>query len=320
MLSRVAEGLYWMARYLERAENTARIINVNSHLLLDLPKRVQLGWDPIIEILGMRESFSSLYDTADPRNAVYFLVGEPSNTASILSCLNLSRENARTIRDIIPREAWEQINRLYLEAKSQFQGGAWRKSLYDFLGRVILGSQTISGLLDGAMTHDQGYNFLIMGRSLERADMTTRIIDVRSANLLPETNEELKPFENIQWMSILKSLTAYQMYRHDVHVRVQGPAVLKYLFLNERFPRSFLYSILVVASCCRDLPPDDGPLKALEGVKKHLTDGDPSSLNQAELHQFIDELQLGLADVHTAITNAYFSGLHTRQKANSRQQ
>ncbi len=320
MLSRVAEGLYWMARYLERAENTARIINVNSHLLLDLPKRVQLGWRPIIEILGVSDSFSSLHDTADPRSAVRFLVGEPINVASILSCLNRSRENARTIRDIIPRKAWEQINSLYLEAKSDFQGGAWRNRLYDYLGRIILGSQTVSGLFDGAMTHGQGYNFLIMGRSLERADMTTRIIDVRSANLLPETNEALLPFENIQWMSVLRSLSAYQMYRHEVHVRVRGPAVLNFLFLNERFPRSFLFSIQSVAACLRDLPPDDGPVKALEAVRQQLIEGNPGSLNQAQLHQFIDELQVGLAKVDNAITDAYFAGRHTRPKMAAAQQ
>ena len=116
MLSRVANNIYWMARYIERAENTARLINVNTHLLLDLPKRVRLGWEPIIDINSSRDYFYSMYNEADERSVVRFMVTDLKNTGSILSSLGKARENARTIRDIIPREAWEQINTLYHDA------------------------------------------------------------------------------------------------------------------------------------------------------------------------------------------------------------
>ena len=184
MLSRVANKIYWMARYLERAENTARIINVNTHLLLDLPKRVRLGWEPIIDITSKRDYFYSLYEEADEHSVVRFMVTDMRNPDSMLSTLNMARENTRTIRDIIPREVWEQVNTLYLNAKTNARSVTTQRHRYDYLRSIIAGVQTVSGMLAGTMTHDEGYDFLRMGRNLERADMTTRIIDVRSASLV----------------------------------------------------------------------------------------------------------------------------------------
>lgn len=237
MLSRVAANIFWMARYIERAENTARLINVNTNLILDLPGRVRLGWEPIIDITGSRELFFSMYHEADERSVVRFLIANPANPGSILSALSFAREDARTIRDIIPGEAWEQVNQLYLRAKDLSKTGLSRRNRFDYLGNIILGAQTITGLLAGTMTHDEGYEFLRIGRNLERADMTTRIIDVRSGSLLPELPEEVLPFENIQWMSVLKSLTGYHMYRRHERVVVRRSDVLRFLLQERRFPR-----------------------------------------------------------------------------------
>ena len=147
MLSRVANRIYWMARYLERAENTARLINVNTHLLLDLPKRVRLGWEPILDITSRRDYFYDLYEEADERSVIRFMVSDTRNPDSILSSLNLARENTRTIRDIIPREAWEQVNSLHLNTKSNARSVMTQRHRYDYLRSVILGVQTISGML-----------------------------------------------------------------------------------------------------------------------------------------------------------------------------
>lgn len=306
MLSRVAENIYWLARYVERAENTARLINVNSHLLLDLPKKIRLGWQPIIEILGAHDLFYSLYENADERNAIKFLVADLHHPSSILSCLHYARENSRTIRDIIPREAWEHINRLYLQVKSDATSAIAKRSRFDFLQGVILGAQTLTGMLAGTMTHDEGYDFLRMGRNLERGDMTTRIIDVRSASLLPEQPEDLTPYETIQWMSVLKSMTAYQMYRRSVQIRVRRSEVLDFLFNNVRFPRSVSHTMYEVASCLRSLPHHRTPLKLAMEARACIVDAVPSSLSQEDLHKFIDDLQLRLAKLHGSIRDAYF--------------
>lgn len=305
MLSRVAENIYWMARYIERAENTARLIMVNTNLLLDLPKGLQPGWQPIIEILGTEEYFLQHYEEFNERSVLKFLIADPQSPSSILHSLRLARENARTIRDIIPREAWEQVNDLYLMAKGNATSGYSKKGRYDYLKHIVLGAQTITGLLAGTMLHDVGYDFLRMGRNLERAEMTTRIIDVRSANLLEE-HEGLTPFENIQWMSVLKSLTAYQMYRRNIQVRVRRKDVLKFLLKDKKFPRSFFHTLLEVKSCLQNLPRNEASIALLNEVGKKVLRADQAILQQDELHRFIDELQVGLAELNQSISQTYF--------------
>lgn len=306
MLSRVANNIYWMARYIERAENTARLINVNTHLLLDLPKKVRLGWEPIIDITSNREYFYSLYKEADERSVVRFMVTDIKNPSSILSSLTMARENARTIRDIIPREAWEQVNELHMKAKADAASVLTHRHRFDYLRSIILGAQTITGLLAGTMTHDESYAFLRMGRNLERADMTTRIIDVRSATLLPEMAEALTPFENLQWMSVLKSLTAYQMYRRQMRLRVRRPDVLKFLFQEERFPRALNHTLHEVENCLNSLPHNEKPLQLVTRLLRKLVTARPQELKQETLHDFIDELQLDLIKVSDSIRKTYF--------------
>ena len=306
MLSRVAENLYWMARYLERAENTARLVNVNGNLLLDLPPKVRPGWAPLIEITGSEALFRQHYPTADERSVVKFLLGDGANTGSILSSLGAARENARTVRDYMPREAWEQVNTLALHARSNLAAGLGHRRRYEYLRDVIQGVQQITGLLAGSMTHDEGYQFLRMGRNLERADMTIRIIDVRSANLLPEASDELTPFRNIQWMSVLKSLSAYQMYRRAMQVRVRRPDVLKFLFKERLFPRAVYHAVCEVEGCLRTLPRSEAAIARAVETKELVTGSRPEAMTQAQLHAFIDLLEQQLSQLHAAISAGYF--------------
>lgn len=306
MLSRVAENIYWMARYLERAENTARLVNVNSNLLLDLPPTVRPGWAPLIEITGSEALFRHQHSAPDERSVVKFLLGDSANPGSILSSLGAARENARTVRDYMPREAWEQVNTLTLHAKSNLAAGLGHRRRYDYLRDIINGVQQITGLLAGSMTHDEGYQFLRMGRNLERADMTIRIIDVRSANLLPEASDELTPFRNIQWMSVLKSLSAYQMYRRAMQVRVRRPDVLKFLFKERLFPRAFYHTVCEVETCLRSLPRGEVAIQRAVRIKELVTGSRPEAMSQAELHQYIDTLEQQLGGLHGAISTSYF--------------
>lgn len=306
MLSRVAENIYWMARYVERAENMARLVNVNAFLLLDLPKKVRFGWTPLVEITGSQKLYKQLYSDQTERSVVRFLIGDENNPGSLLSSARQARENVRTIRDVVPRETAEQINELYLFARSGLARGLAHAGRFEYLKAVILRCQTITGLLAGTMVHDAGYDFLRMGRNLERADMTTRIIDVRSANLLPDVSVDLRPFENVQWMSVLKSLSGYQAYRRVMQVNVRRPDVLRFLFQEKIFPRAFFHTMGEVESCLQSLPRRDEPLKAVHALQKVVTDRDPESLTQADLHGFIDKLQLGLIDLHNRIREAYF--------------
>lgn len=306
MLSRVANNIYWLARYIERAENTARLINVNTHLLLDLPRRVRLGWEPIIQITGDEPAFFAHFQEADERSVIRYMVSSLHNPNSLLGTLASARENARTSRDFIPREAWEQVNGLYLWIKHENQRALAHRSRYEFLNDVILGAQTITGLLAGTMAQDAGYDFLRIGRNLERADMTTRIIDVRSATLLPDLDEVLTPFENIQWMSVLKSLSAYQMYRRVMRIRVGRPDVLRFLFRERTFPRSFYHAICEAEASLMRLPRNERPLHALQRLKRKVLRARPETMSQESLHEFIDELQLGLIDLSDHVGATYF--------------
>jgi uncharacterized alpha-E superfamily protein len=306
MLSRVAERIYWMARYVERTENTARLISVNAHLVLDMPKAAQLGWEPLVDLLGARSLFYSNYGDASERNVVRFLVHDGENPGSIPSSLQGARENARTIRDVIPAEAWEQVNELYLTATRHVEDGLSRRHRFDYLTRIILGAQTITGILAGTMNHDAGYSFLRLGRNLERADMTSRIVDLRSRTLLEETSGQLAPFENIQWVSLLKSLSAFQMYRRKVGVDVDRADVLGFLLRDVEFPRSFGHCLEAIATAVAGLPRNSGVVVIAKELHERLASADPETLVDMQLQEFMDELQKGLIELHNVISDTYF--------------
>lgn len=307
MLSRVANSLYWIGRNVERAENTARLISVTSHLQLDLPKGIRQGWKSIVNILGNEASFRELGIENDERQIIKFLIGELKHPGSILGSLHAAREDARTVRDVLPREAWEEINSVYQTAKTDAPKGYWPKNRHAYLQQVVRGAQTITGILSGSMLHDETYQFVRLGRNLERADMTTRIIDVRSADLVPPAEHELTPFENIQWMSVLKSLTGYQMYRRAVLEPVRRRDVLEFLFKERRFPRAVLHCVGEIEGCAHALKKNTRVVARIREVAATVEAVNPGALSQAELHVLIDELQLGLAGIDEAVRETYFA-------------
>ena len=306
MLSRVAEELYWMSRHLERAENMARIVNVNENLLLDLPVKMPFGWQSTISITGGDKVFYEHYEEPDERSVIRFIIADTKNPSSLLSCISTARENVRTTRDIIPREAWEQLNDLYHKIKNNMSTALGRRGRYAFLNSIIGNIHQLTGLLAGTMTHDEGYAFLRLGRNLERADMTTRIIDVRSANLIESSDNELLPFDNIQWVSVLKSLTAYQMYRQHCRTRVRGSLVLQFLLQDEQFPRSVAHCIAEVIKCLDSLPNNEMALREVLSLQRLNSGTDIEKLAKSGFHDHIDKLQAQLASLHSTIDKSYF--------------
>lgn len=309
MLSRVAENLYWLGRWTERAENTARAVNVNSNLLMDLPRGIAPGWQPLIFITGSEALYRERYADFEERSVVRFLVADAAYHSSIVSSLVSARENARTIRDIVPREAFEQINELYHYARDNLQIGLSKRGRHGFLNHVIEASQAIAGTMAGTMSHDAGYSFLCAGHMLERADMTTRILDVRSASLLPlEDSTSLRPFGNVQWISVLKSLTAYQMYRRKMQVRVRREDALHFLLQDREFPRAFFHCASEAEQMLGSLPRSDGACRALATVKRAVRRADIKVLASSgeELHAFMDRLQIGLGNVHEQVASTWF--------------
>jgi uncharacterized alpha-E superfamily protein len=308
VLSRVADNLYWAGRYLQRAESTARLVTVNGHLLLDLPKLVQTGWQPLIEILGVEKAFKALYDdNASEANVVRFLLTDEKSPSSILSSIRRARESLRSVRDTLPQECWEKLNDLHLLVQSDGEKGLNRRYRQEFLQRVIDACLLLFGVLTSNMSRDTGFQFLRLGTNLEQADMTTRILDVRSVNLIrTKGREDLAAFENIQWMSVLRSLTAYEMYRRLVRERVQGELVLRFLLQDRDFPRSVAFCLLRMQRTLPKLPEKRSVERALTRTLALLRDADIKALVEKGLSEFLDEVQQGIAGINDAIGDAYF--------------
>jgi len=306
MLSRVAENLYWLSRYLERAENMARLVNVNANLLLDLPPEYRPGWLALIDITGSRELFDAREKRGEERDVVHFLIADLDNPGSILSSVSFARENARTLRDVLPNEVWEHMNELFMEIKEKLPAALSKRSRFHFLQRIIRGMQTLTGELEGTMSRNDAFTLLMLGRNLERADMTSRIIDVRSAQLLPADAPGFQPFETIQWLNLLKSLSGYQMYRLSQRTRVSRSAVLEFVLRDLQFPRACLFCLKEVEHFLRALPRSAGVLGSLEGACSFLDRATLETLDQPGLHELIDRLQVHFIVVHEGIAETYF--------------
>ncbi len=308
LLSSVAERVYWFSRYIERIENTARMILVNNNLLLDMPRNSTLGWAPLVSITGKADVFYEKHKEANERNVMRFLVMEPENDSCMLCSLKYARENLRTSRAIFPRAVWETLNNLFNYAKDNKSAVLTRRDRYKFLSHVIDSCHLISGKLSASMSHDQIYEFVRMGRNLERADMTSRVIDVRAENLLPKHDEDLKPFDDIQWKSVLDSLAGYQMYRRYVHVRVRGVEVLRYLLQDEYFPRAINHSLAQVEQCLRNLPLNEAPQYALVKAQRMVRNAKIEKIVHDNLNDYINKLQLAFIAINAELTSTYFEG------------
>jgi len=319
MLSRVAETIYWIGRFQERAENTARLIKVNTNLTLDLPSNILPHWDPLIVIMGNVDLYNERHPEWTERRIVNFLISDESNPSSILSSLAYARENARTIRDILPREGWEVINSTYNNAVEKKSESYSRSGRQNYLDDIMRDLQLITGLLAGTMNHDMAYDFLNLGRKIERGDMTTRIIDVRSDFSVPEDMPELRPFEDMLWMSILKSLSGYQMYRQSMQVRINRYDVLKFLFCDHLFPRSVAYCIHNIEDNLSRLPlPRKYKCgKHIEKLHDLLDVPIGKEMDNTSLHDYIDTLQLLFANLHQNISQSYFPATSEQTQSQS---
>jgi uncharacterized alpha-E superfamily protein len=311
MLARTVENMYWLSRYLERAENTARIIGVNTNLLLDLPGGIAPGWLPLVDISGNRAEFDARGTRGGERDVVQFLIADKTNPGSICSSLHFARENARTLREILPTESWELLNEFIGDCTRNVESAVNKRTRFEFLKRIVITLQTIAGMLDGTMNRNDAHIFSQLGRNLERADMTSRIVDVRSAQLLPAETPELRPFESVQWMSVLKSLSGYQMYRLRMRTRVRRADVLQFLLRDDQFPRSCMFCLTQLERLLNELPRNEGVIEVLARAARFIERAPLATLDQPGLHELIDKLQLHVNNVHNMIAEIYFPSRDT---------
>jgi uncharacterized alpha-E superfamily protein len=308
MLSRVAERVYWAARYLERIENTARLIDVYDKLIFDLPKNVNIGWYNLITLNSAEEAFEERYKVQDERNVVKFLLGDKSNFSSITSCLNMARENLRTTRDVVPAESWVMINELNLFSVENLQKGINRSERFYFLDGVIKGCQQIQGLLHVTMPHDAAWHFMRLGRNIERADMTTRILDagVRAQMQVLEEGDGIH-INQIIWGNVLRSLGAGESYRRALRSRVSSSLVAQYIMEDENYPRTIAHCFQSMTETVERFPNNDAVLTQLKKSKKKVFGNlDYSDLGEP-MKDILNNLQLDLGVIHTSVSENWFT-------------
>ncbi len=251
MLSRVADSIYWLNRYIERAENVARFVDVNLNLMLDLPAGMPQQWKPLVTVTGDLELFNSRYSEANIENVIKFLMFDENNPNSIISCLAIARENARSIREVISSEMWEEVNSFYLMVKEASSTNSL-SVLPKVFSRVKMASHRFAGVMDSTMSHNEGWHFGQLGRLLERADKTTRILDVKYFLLLPSAEWVGTPLDRIQWIALLKSASAYEMYRKCQH-HITPSSVAGFLILDRCFPRSIYFCLWQAQQCLHEI-------------------------------------------------------------------
>lgn len=314
MLSRVANSIYWMNRYIERADNYARFISVNFNLALDLPPDVPEQWEPLIIATADHFIFQEYYTESSRENILFFMTFDTRNPNSILSCLLNARENARTIRESISKEMWEYINQIYWTVKdAALASKDWELEKYQgFLENIKTGSQLFYGIVDSTITRGDGWHFGRLGRLLERADKTTRFLDVKYFTLLPEIEAVGSPLDLMLWSAVLRSVSAYNMFRQQ-YQSVNPSSIVEFLLLDSKFPRSVMHcinqaeiSLYEISGSSITKGYTNHAEKTLSKLKAEVIFTEIGDIYEKGLHTYLDEFQLKNNEVGKAIFETYF--------------
>jgi len=247
MLSRTADHLFWMSRYTERAENTARMLDVNyqTSLLPQSTTVAQAGWQGLLSISELKPAYAAKYgDSVNPRDVMDFMVRDEKNSSSIISCLKNARENARAVRGTLTTEVWETQNQTYLEVFRMLRNGDFERDPGQFFEWVKFRSHLSRGVTVGTMLQDEAFHFLRLGTFLERADNTARLVDVKfhsfQGDFLGVPNEEDQEYDFYHWSAILRSVSGFEVYRKVYRDVIKPERVAELLILRADMPRSLL--------------------------------------------------------------------------------
>lgn len=318
MLSRVADTIYWMNRYVERAENVARFVDVNLHLALDFPE-AEAEWEPLVRTTGDAELYRARYGEVSRNEVLRFLTFDRENPNSIATCFTRARENARSVREVISSEVWEQVNRAYWMVNDAARSASALDAPHDFFTAVKHASHSFVGTMYLTMSHNEGWHFARLGRLLERADKTSRILDVKSGLMSSKHEDAGSPVEELHWSALLRSASAFEMYRKACG-NVVPSRVVEFLVLNDRFPRSVLYCLkkgersLHAISNSQLGSWTNQAERELGRLNAELGYAEVSELLARGLHQYIDDLQLRMNHVHDQIAAVFFT-VATREEA-----
>ena len=320
MLARLAENLFWAGRYVERAEDTTRMVDVTYHSLLESPYgEVAQSWEQLLEVLHLRAQYGD--GPVDPARVVSFLVLDRDNPGSITSCIGRARENTRSVRELVSSELWESINDLHLALSSRDLRQELADQPFQLFRSVRRACMTIYGVGSETMPRDDGWRFMALGRMLERAEMTCRLIDVRHGQLegvgdrsprrtdgVAEVPQGADRTDFHHWIAVLKSASAFEAYRRRYRASMDPADVVEFLLLEPDLPRSVLYCLTgamhQLHALCGGLP--TRATRRLGQATSSLQYRDVGELFEVGLHGFLDEVQDRIAEVAEAVADEFF--------------
>ena len=321
MLSRVAESIYWMGRYVERAENTARLLDVSFRSTRELSTSFhteQGGMNGsahdlrlVLAALGVEDAYTERYGAVTEDGLAAFLVVDPENPTSVISCITAARGNARAVRESISTEMWEELNRTYLSLHRTTTAYLLIEGMHDFCRQIRLGSQLFQGVTDATMPYDEAWHFLQVGKYLERAGTTARILAARAPELM-NAREVERPEAIHRWLSLLRSVSAYEAYMRMRPGGVQPRAVTEYLLLSQSFPRSVAMGVrraheeLDAIDAELGIRRRDGPTLLAGALATRLRYPVPGEVESARLGEVLFLIQGQIDAISDAVRQTYF--------------
>ncbi len=310
LLARYAEAIYWLARYVERAEDLARILDVNETFSRD--SRGGQNWQSIIELHADQERFFARHESAEAERVINFYTLDPDNPSSIISAIRMARENARTLRPLISTEMWIQLNMFYNRLRTMTPNDLAEPRLARFCAVVKEGCHTHTGITEGTFYRDEGWYFYELGRALERADQTTRLLDVKYHLLLPDSAAVGSLLDVSQWNAVLRSAAGYHAFRRVYPRGMTASMVTDFLLFRLPFPRSVRSCALRVNRRLTELrsnyglPGGTAALEQLDELCAVLEHESADGIIARGLHEFLDWIQLRLLEVSGEIGQAFF--------------
>ena len=322
LLSRTASDVYWFGRHLERAESIARVVDQHTSMLVDLPVDIEADWSVLLGVTGATDSFAERYDTHDEGRIIAFTLADISNPSSLVRTISATRENLRVTRQLLPRSAWETLNRVHHEVVEQATLCGDRAVRRVTLHNVIDRLRQLGGLLDAAMARDDTWRLCQLGRHLERADLTARVLDVRAATLLAAGSREdvppadRSPYEDVRWLGVLRALEAHHMYMRSTTGGVEPTSVLRFLIDDASCPRSIAHCVATMSDllgALPDRPPTAAALDRLVDAVRPDGSADATPVERGAvvaptLHRRLERTQRALIVTHAAIEAAYLTG------------
>ncbi|GAC1040344.1 alpha-E domain-containing protein [Rhizobium sp. No.120] len=309
MLGRTANGLYWMFRYIERAENIARLVDAGQRMSLTRSDAVDDDWDGVLQSAGVREAYDEVHNKLTGSDAIDYLMRDRSNPSSVMSCIEYGRNNARMVRTALTRDTWEATNECWIELKSLLGKRLKTAELPEMIDVIKQRAGLIRGAFHGSMLRNELYNFARIGTFIERADNTARILDVKYYVLLPSVSHVGSSLDNAQWESILRSVSAHRAYKWAYDPEYKPANIADFLILNGQMPRSLAYCYEKIVSNIgylsaeyeKKLPAHDTAV----AIRKSLQKLTIKQIMDQGLHEFLEDFVARNNQLGAEISDGY---------------